>query len=128
MNFRLERKGPKGTVIRQTSSRAELRAVISALKFRWCYGEGWDRAVIATDSSYVVDGITKHTNAWLRRGWRTVKGTEVANRDLWEELLSILLEEETFGFEVLFWHITRELNAKADISAKVAVKEDPSEV
>lgn len=127
VNFRLETKGPTGAVFNQTNNRAELRAIISALNFRAWHGEGWDRLVVATDSAYAVDGITNHMKPWLRRNWRTAKGTEVMNRDLWEELLARLRKFQTYGFEVQFWHIPRELNSKADFAAKDAAKEGSRE-
>ncbi|KAJ5190896.1 uncharacterized protein N7498_009881 [Penicillium cinerascens] len=65
--FPLEREGPTGELHPQTSNRAELRAVIAALRFRYWPGEGFDRLVIATDSEYVVEGITSWIRGWLRR-------------------------------------------------------------
>jgi ribonuclease HI len=60
-----------------TSNRAELRAVIAALKLRYWPGEGFDRIVIGSDSEYVVRGICEWIAKWKRRGWRTAKGTPV---------------------------------------------------
>ena len=54
--FRLENEGPTGQQHQQTSNRAELRAVIGALRFRSWTGEGFKTVVIATDSEYVVNG------------------------------------------------------------------------
>jgi ribonuclease HI len=54
--FRLETRGPSGNVESQTSNRAELRAVIGALRYRRWDGEGWKSVVIATDSEYVALG------------------------------------------------------------------------
>lgn len=41
---------------------------------------------ILTDSSYVINGITKWINGWKRNGWITKTKDEVLNRDLWERL------------------------------------------
>ncbi|KAF3155750.1 hypothetical protein TWF751_002992 [Orbilia oligospora] len=58
ISFRLEDTGPSGLVSLQTSNRAEIRAVIAALNHRaWC-DEACTRITIATDSQYVVHGIT----------------------------------------------------------------------
>ncbi|KAH6625899.1 hypothetical protein C7974DRAFT_209457 [Boeremia exigua] len=61
--FRLETRGPTGEAASQTSNRAELRAVIGALGFRLWNNEGFQRLVVATDSTYVVDGSTE----WMKK-------------------------------------------------------------
>jgi ribonuclease HI len=47
---------------------------------------GAARAVVVTDSEYVRLGITRWLAGWRSRGWKTVKGDPVRNRDLWEAL------------------------------------------
>lgn len=89
---RLELKGPKGIEYTQTSNRAELRAVCAALETRSWPGEGWERIVIATDSDYVVSGITSHIRKWVHNGWLNAQRKPVANRDLWERLLERIRE------------------------------------
>ena len=44
---------------------------------------------IYTDSTYVIQGITQWVWGWRKRGWKTAQGTDVLNRDLWEELSSL---------------------------------------
>lgn len=80
--FRLENEGPTGKQHPQTSNRAELRAVIAALRFRFWTGEGFNSLVIATDSEYVVEGATKWVRTWLQNGWKTRLGASVKNKDL----------------------------------------------
>ena len=120
---RLEDKGPFGDDNVATSNRAELRAAIAALRLCDWRGEGFDSVVIATDSSYVVDGATGWTKGWLRNRWMTRTGSNVKNRDLWELLLG---EVETWmerGLRVELWKIPRELNGDADAAAKEAANE-----
>jgi ribonuclease HI len=57
--FRLESRGPNNEEVPLTSNRADLRAVIAALRFWLWNNEGTRRLVIATDSSYVIDGATE---------------------------------------------------------------------
>ncbi|MFH1144973.1 MAG: ribonuclease H [Candidatus Eisenbacteria bacterium] len=38
------------------------------------------------DSHYVIEGIRSWVSAWRVRGWTTVAGQPVSNRDLWERL------------------------------------------
>ena len=39
-----------------------------------------------TDSRYVKDGINLWMKNWLARGWTTITGEDVRNRDLWQQL------------------------------------------
>jgi ribonuclease HI len=61
----------------------ELRGVICALEAlkRPC------RVRITTDSDYVVKGMTKWMDAWMRKNWMNAQKKSVVNRDLWERLL-----------------------------------------
>jgi ribonuclease HI len=65
-----------------TNNRMELRAAIEALR-RLSPGE---RARLHTDSQYLLNGITRWITSWRRRGWLTLEGQPVENRDLWEQL------------------------------------------
>ena len=119
-DFPLEKNGPTGLLGRQTSNRAELRAVIGALKFRVWPGEGFHTIVIATDSELVVEGATTWVKTWKQNGWRTCNGTPVVNRDLWELLLTTILDLAKWSGTVKFWRIPRALNTVADGAAKMA--------
>lgn len=123
---RLETRGPfdDTTQQAQTSNRAELRAVIAALGFRYWPGEGFTSLVIATDSEYVVNGATSWVKGWVAKGWKISNGKQaVKNRDLWELLLAEFERWERQGLEVVFWRIGRELNTVADAAAKKAATE-----
>ncbi|KAF3162040.1 hypothetical protein TWF788_002151 [Orbilia oligospora] len=110
------------TVSLQTSNRAEIRAVIAALDHRAWRDEACTRITIATDSQYVVHGITRWIRTWVREGWVTSKRRLVANRDLWEELLEVLRRLEQYAVEVQFWRIPRQLNKIADAGAKAGAR------
>lgn len=45
---------------------------------------------VYTDSRYVINGITKWISDWKRRDWKTLQKQDVVNRDLWEELDSLV--------------------------------------
>ncbi|KAF4966736.1 hypothetical protein FSARC_5601 [Fusarium sarcochroum] len=120
----LEHKGPFGDSHNQTSNRAELRAVLGALRFRHWPGEGFTTLVIATDSEYVVKGATEWVQGWLRKGWRTSVGGQVKSKDLWEALLGEMERWDKFGLKVQFWRIPREWNVDADLAAKEAAQGD----
>lgn len=120
---RLEARGPWGDPAPQTNNRAELRAVLAALRFRGWSGEGFKTIVIATDSSYVVDGATGWVRGWVRNDWRTKGrkgsgGQDVKNRDLWEMLLGECERYHGAGVGVQFWRVPREWNTLADAGAR----------
>jgi ribonuclease HI len=41
---------------------------------------------LATDSTYVMKGMTEWLEAWKRRGWKTAGRKPVANAELWQQL------------------------------------------
>lgn len=71
-----------------TNNRMEMSAIINALKF---INEKTEETIsIYTDSKYTIDGITKWVFSWKNNGWKTKNKTEVLNKDLWEELYSLV--------------------------------------
>jgi ribonuclease HI len=70
-----------------TNNRMELSAAIGALKF---VGDTKANIILHTDSSYVINGITKWVWGWRKNNWITSTKTEVINRDLWEELSAVV--------------------------------------
>lgn len=113
-NFRLEKQGPTGEVYQPTSNRAELRAVIAALRFRAWDVEGFRSIVIATDSEYVVEGATRWVRTWLKNGWTTRTGALVKNKDLWQALLGEAEKWSERDVKITFWWIPRDQNIEAD--------------
>jgi len=124
---------------KRTSQRTELLAAIEGLdrlrlaelateESKGKYSKGrksppeW---VIATDSEYVVKGITEWFPSWKRRGWRTSKGQVPVNLDLFQKLDGVISQAEREGINVGFWHIRREFNTLADSLAKRGAKEVP---
>ncbi len=66
-----------------TNNRMELMAAIEGI----LAVKTEEGIVINTDSSYVINGITKWVNGWKRNGWLTKTKDEVLNKDLWEKLV-----------------------------------------
>jgi ribonuclease HI len=127
--LRLERRGPTDQTHPQESNRAQIRAAIVALQCRQWRDEGWSSVVIASDSEYLVEGITNWVEIWQENGWRTSRdtgdsreGDPVANQDLWETLLQELLELLARGLEVKFWLIVHGLNKEAQAEARLAAQ------
>lgn len=120
VRFRLEEEGPTGVKYRPTSNRAELRAVIAALRFREWSKEGFSSVVIATDSTHVAEEMTSWVREWLERGWTKSDGKLVTNRDLWQCLIDEVNHCVRKGLHVKFWRTPREWNEAADRHAKYA--------
>ncbi|KAG5657953.1 hypothetical protein KAF25_006904 [Fusarium avenaceum] len=122
---RLENQGPFGDRSIATSNRAELRAAIAALRLSDWKREGFHTIVIATDSTYVLDGATAWTKGWVRNGWKLRSGDDVKNRDLWEMLLGEVERWKSQGVDVCLLNIPREGNVSADAAAKEAARMVP---
>ena len=70
-----------------TNNKMELSGAIAALQ----HVANQPGAVsIYTDSTYLIQGITQWVWGWRKRGWKTVQGGDVLNRDLWEQLSSLV--------------------------------------
>ncbi len=68
-----------------TNNRMELTGAIAGLAAlkRSC------RVRLTTDSEYVKKGMTEWIHGWIKRDWKNSQKKEVANRDLWEQLLEL---------------------------------------
>ncbi len=65
-----------------TNNRMELMAAIEALNAL----KSGQRAVLHTDSKYVMDGVNEWLPNWKKRGWKTASKKQVKNKDLWQAL------------------------------------------
>ena len=86
-----------GNHIKTTNNRMELTAAIHALK---PLRKG-DTAEIHTDSSYVINGITKWVKNWMKNDWKTMQKLPVSNKELWIEL------EKEAGNKKLKWILVK---------------------
>ena len=60
----------------------ELRAALEGLR-----AAPKDESItVYTDSSYLINGITKWVKGWKRNGWQTKTKDDVLNKDLWMDL------------------------------------------
>ncbi|MFN2355454.1 MAG: ribonuclease HI [Desulfopila sp.] len=94
-----------------TNNRMELTACIVALQH---VEEGCRSITLYSDSSYVVNGITKGwAKKWRRSGWIKSDKKKVLNQDLWEELLC-LAEKYNVDFRWVRGHAGNPLNERCD--------------
>jgi len=103
-----------------TNNRMELMAVIVALRQL----ESRDRPVtVYTDSSYVVNGITKGwAKTWRKNNWIKSDKQPALNPDLWEELLDLAAVLDV-TFEWVRGHAGNPLNERCDELAVTAAKQ-----
>ncbi len=72
-----------------TNNRMEIQAAISALSYLSTLHFALSTITVYSDSSYVINGITKWVFGWQKNGWQTLQKKEVENRDLWEAFIGV---------------------------------------
>jgi ribonuclease HI len=87
-----------GGASQTTNNRMEYTAAIEGLRSL----PDRSRACIVTDSSLMLDSMTKWIAGWKRRGWRTAAGKPVKNQDL-----VMKLEAEIARHAQVRWHWVR---------------------
>jgi ribonuclease HI len=116
LRWRGEERELNGGEAETTNNRMELMAAIVAL-------ESLKRSVKArlhTDSTYVMDGITKWIHGWKKNGWKTAAKKPVKNVDLWQRLDEALAQHEVEWFWVK-GHAGHPENERADELARNAI-------
>lgn len=100
-----------------TNNRMEMSAVIGAIEAI----KKPSRIELYSDSTYVLDGLTKWLPGWKARGWKTADKKPVKNQDLWERLDSL-----TQAHEMHFhWVRGHDGHAENEIVDKLAVAAIP---
>lgn len=110
LKYRGAEKELSGAEKMTTNNRMELTAVISALSAlkEPC------KAIITTDSKYVVDGITKGwAKSWQKNGWVKSDKKPALNSDLWGKLLE-LCERHDVEFVWVKGHAGHPENERCD--------------
>jgi ribonuclease HI len=77
---------------------------------------------VVSDSTYVVNCFKdRWWEGWQRRGWRNTQGKPVANKDLWKELIPLVLESgRPVTFEWVKGHSGHPMNDLVDLLATQA--------
>ena len=102
-----------------TNSIMEIIAVIEALKCLKVESE----VQVYSDSAYTVNAFNqKWIYGWMKNGWKTSSGTDVKNKELWQELYS-LTQKHKVEFIKVKGHADNEFNNRCDELARNAIKE-----
>jgi ribonuclease HI len=106
-----------GGEVRSTNQRMEIRAVLEAL--RALDGE----VVVVSDSTYVVNCFRdRWWEGWLRKGWVNSQRKAVANRDLWEPLVTLYqARQDEVSFRWVKGHSNDPMNDLVDAMAVAAI-------
>lgn len=114
----IRRPGMKDEILKEgyrytTNNRMELMAVIKSLEKI----TEPSKIVIVSDSTYVVDSVTKKwLDNWQKKGWKTASGKLAKNIDLWKRYLEVSAPHE-IEYEWVKGHETHEENNACDIMA-----------
>ena len=101
-----------------TNQKAELTACLRALETLPDIQIGdLNKVVIQSDSEYVVKGMTEWIFKWKKNGYKTSKGSTVANAELYKAIEQEIHQLNALDVEVLFWHVPRSRNEEADALA-----------
>ena len=98
-----------------TNQRMEIRAALEAVSA--IPGP----LVVVSDSTYVVNCFRdRWWDGWLKRGWTTSAKKPVANRDLWEPLVTAVNDRGDIAFQWVKGHSGHEMNDLVDELAVAA--------
>lgn len=120
LDYRGHRREISGGYRETTNNRMELIAVIKALAL---LKEPCD-VTLHSDSEYVVRAMNEHwPYSWRSKGWRRDRKNEVANVDLWAELLE-LCDTHRVRFQWVKAHAGNPDNERCDKLAVEAANSD----
>jgi len=106
-----------GAQAHTTNNQMELSAAIEALQSIALHSGS---VKLYTDSTYVIQGITKWIWAWKQRAWKTLEGNEVSNREYWEKLSALISQrgkENTVEWHYVRGHVGTPGNERVDAIA-----------
>ena len=110
-----------------TNNRMEYTAALEGLRSL----PGGSRVCIVTDSTLMLDSMTKWLAGWKRKGWKTAAGKPVKNQDLVLALEAELARHDVRwhwvkGHETGAQHAHKALNDRADRLAVAAAAAQPA--
>jgi ribonuclease HI len=73
-----------------TNNQMEILAAIRALEFVQKQKLAVSKITVYTDSSYLINAITKWIFGWIKNNWVTLEGDSVKNKEYFHELLGLV--------------------------------------
>ena len=113
LRYRNNEKELSGGALNTTNNQMEMQAVIEALRILKEPCE----IILTTDSQYVVNGMTKWLDDWIKKDWKTASKKSVANQELWKEL-SRLSSLHKIKWTWVKGHAGHPENERCDVLAK----------
>ncbi|MDR1615651.1 MAG: ribonuclease HI [Syntrophomonadaceae bacterium] len=108
-----------GSALKTTNQRMELQAVIESLKALKVESR---EVIVFSDSAYVVNAFSNGwITKWKTNGWKNSKKEDVANQDLWLELLE-QMDRNIVRVEKVAGHSGVQWNERCDFLAREAIK------
>ena len=106
-----------------TNQRMELLAIRNALEFAQKNRHPSENVVIYSDSAYAINCYTQEWyTRWQWNGWTNSKGEDVANQDLWIEIIPYF-DNFWYYFSKVKGHGSNYWNNECDRSAQKAAQE-----
>ena len=110
---------------KQTNNRAELAAIIMAVRRAMAWPKEFRLLVVWSDSELCVNGINMWLPLWEAEGW-TRRGNRLENADLWKVTKRVLSALAKANIEVEFRHVPAHVGVygkvRADRLAKAAAR------
>lgn len=107
-----------GGELKTTNNKMELTAVIKGFENI----DSYSNVTVKTDSTYVINGITKWLANWKKKGWINTAKKPVANKELWERLES-LVSNHKVKWEWVKGHSGDAENERADELARKGIQD-----
>ncbi|OGZ04016.1 MAG: ribonuclease HI [Candidatus Lloydbacteria bacterium RIFCSPHIGHO2_01_FULL_41_20] len=127
--FYKNQNGAQGSVLEigggnkhTTNNRMELTAAIEALKTINKSQVTSHKLIVRTDSSYVINGITKWVKNWQKNKWKGVNKKPISNKDLWVKL-DKLVKGKKIDWEYVPGHVGVVGNERVDFIANLCARE-----
>ncbi len=84
---------------------------------------------VYTDSTYLIQGITKWIHGWKKRNWKNQEGKEVSNKEIWQALEEVIARN---GFQVEWLYVPGHKgfpgNERCDVIAVTFAKGLPAQL
>lgn len=99
-----------------TNNRMEMTACIKAVEFANKLNSNIE-IKLYTDSAYLINGTKSWVANWVKNNWKTSTGSDVLNKDLWQELYKLVSLNKNIKLMKVKGHSGDLYNERADTLA-----------